>query len=79
MCSLYSSPWSAQWRKSGYGESAGSLIWRRGVLTNEKKDGPLGKEGVITHASRPDGPANVLFDGRVQKMAQQSILINMNT
>ena len=47
-------------RESGFGPSAKSAIWRRGVPTNEKDDRPLRREGVITHASRPEAPANVI-------------------
>ena len=42
----------------GSEESARSAIWRRGVPTNEKKDRLLRGEEVITHASRPKGPAD---------------------
>ena len=40
-------------------QSARGAIWRRKIPTNEKNDRLLRREEVITHGSRPEGPANL--------------------
>ena len=47
-------------RKSRFGPSARSAIWRRRVSTSSKND-PLLRREQITHASRPEGPASLVI------------------
>ena len=58
-CQNQSAHGSPNGRKSRF--EPGSAIWRREVPTQEKNDRVLRREQVITHASRPEVPANCIY------------------